>query len=98
MKIPTKKSNAKRAYLKPISITPGQFSSEKAIELQDYREDRFSGFFQNKYIKNDILEVIVLQEKDGLALIKLPGRLLEEPACSGSGCYLTIKKSDLKYI
>jgi len=84
----------KQAYLKNIKVGEGQFSNENAITLVDYNGTPTSGFFNSKFIKNAGLEVQVVDETEDLALIKIPGRMLEMPGDKG---YLTVKKSDLEY-
>lgn len=83
------------AYLKPISIRRGLFSGEKSVVLEDYEGYKTSGFFENEHITNGKLEVSVLQEKDELVLIHLPGRTLGIPGDKG---YLTVKKTQLEYV
>ena len=81
-------------YLKPISIRKGCFSSERSVVLEDFEGDKTSGFFENEHIIDGKLEVSVIQERDGLALIHLPGRTIEIPGEKG---YLTVKKTQLEY-
>ena len=84
-----------KAYLKNIQINEGMFSSEKTVCVRDYQGDESSGFIENQHIKKDKLEVTVIQRKNNLVLIKLPGRMLEVPGDKG---HLTVKKQDLQYI
>jgi hypothetical protein len=84
----------KKIYLKNIRVHDGQFSGEKGVVVKDYSGTETSGFFENKHLMDGELEVIVLQEKEGLALIKLPGIMLEPPGDKG---YITVKKSDIEY-
>ena len=97
---PSKKLNTSRAiqsrkvYLTSLSINDGLFSTEKAVVLTTYDGTKTSGFISNEKIKNGKLEVKVVDEKQGLCLVKLPGRMLEAPGDKG---YITVKKDDLKY-
>lgn len=83
------------AYLKPISIRKGVFSSEKSVVLEDFEGDKTSGFFENNHIINGKLGVTICQEESDLALIHLPGRTIEIPGDKG---YLTVKKTQLEYV
>ncbi|MDD5192661.1 MAG: hypothetical protein PHH54_04830 [Candidatus Nanoarchaeia archaeon] len=89
----------KKAYLKTVRISKGQFSCEKAVQVTTYDGTETSGFFEDEYIKEYIkdkgLLVTIIEEKDELALIKLPGRMLEAPGDKG---YITVKKQSLEYL
>lgn len=82
-------------YLEAVTIRKGCFSGEKSVVLEDFEGDKTSGFFENEHITNGKLEVTVCQEKDGLALIHLPGRTIGIPGDKG---YLTVKKTQLEYV
>jgi len=95
-----KKSNlpkalrSKKAYLTPLSIGEGMFSSENTIVLKTYDGTETSGFISNDKIKDGRLEVSIVKEKGELALINLPCRMSED---IGSDGYLTVKKQVLEY-
>ena len=83
------------AYLIPVEIHEGMFSSETCVVMKNSKGEEVSGFFQNEYIKEGKLEVMAGEEKNGLVLISIPGRTLED---DGSHGILTVKKSQLKYV
>lgn len=89
--------NEKKVYLKTLEVHEGQFSSEKALRLRDCNGRETSGFFENRYIKDGKLEVVVsseFSEGENCVLVKLPGRTIEVPGDKG---YLWVKKEDLEY-
>jgi len=84
-----------KAYLKTLQVSDGCFSGEKGVIIENYDGDKSSGFFENEHIKNGKLEVAVIKEKDGLALVKLPGRTMEGDGDKG---YITVNKKQLEAV
>jgi hypothetical protein len=83
-----------KAYLQPIRICSGVFFNEKNVVLEDYLGTRTFGFFDNKYLRNDKLEITLLEERGGLVEIKLPLRTIE---IRGDKEYLTVKRESIEY-
>jgi hypothetical protein len=81
-----------KTYLTNIKVSDGQFSGEKAIRVTDYSGTETSGFFENQHIREGKLEVIIVQEKGELVLIKLPGQMLEPPGDKG---YINVLKKQV---
>jgi|GEM_PF-3556714 len=82
-----------KAYLS-VKVSKGMLSDENSVWIEDYTGTATFGFFEKRHIKDGKLEVGVLEEKDNLILIKLPGRTMESPGDKG---YITVRKDDLEY-
>ena len=83
-----------KVYLKPIKISEGQFSNEKAVVLMCSDGTETAGFIEKEKLKQGRLEVSIVKEEGNLALVNLHCRMLEPPGDKG---YLTVKKTDLNY-
>ncbi len=81
-----------KAYLKPLKIYEGLFSSEKGVRIKDFTGEETSGFFESKHIKKGKLEVAVISEKGNLVLVELSGRTLEGVGDKG---YITVNREQL---
>lgn len=85
-------------------VSPGQFTGEYAISSHDHVGGQFSLFVDSSFVEHECgdisegvecegrVQVMVLEEKQGLALIKLPGRTF------ANGSTLTVKSSQLEAI
>jgi len=82
-------------------VNQGQFSDEYAIKGKLFNSKDFSMFVSCSYVKvdpppeqgnpvNGLMQVSVLEEKDDLVLISLPGQSFE------NGYTVTVKKDQLK--
>jgi hypothetical protein len=85
-------------------ISPGQFSEEYAVSARDYQNVQFSLFVNESFVEHECPEisegvecngrllVIVLDEKQDLALIRLPGRTFE------NGSTVTVRDNQLESV
>jgi hypothetical protein len=83
-------------------ISPGQFSGELAVSAQDFKDVKFSLFVDSAHVEHECPEigdgvecdgrliVDILEQKQGLALIRLPGRTF------GNGSTVTVRTSQLE--
>ncbi|WP_339910040.1 hypothetical protein [Symmachiella dynata] len=79
-------------------VSPGQFSGELSVKGDTFDSEGFSLFSQREFVVyaegeappvNGWIEVAVLDTRDGLALVKLPGQTLE------NGTTITVSESEL---
>lgn len=79
-------------------IEPGQFSGELSVQGDTFDSEGFSLFAPKEFVRQaegdecaseGWISVVVLETKDGLALVKLPGPTLE------NGTTVTVSESEL---
>ncbi len=80
-----------KTYLHIESISDGQFPSECAIVLCNYKNEQKSGFFQRRFIRDDKLEVKIIDRIDDKVLVQLPDQILE----GKGGYYITVNANDI---
>ncbi len=93
--------DARTTWLKCM-ISPGQFTGEFAISAQDHTGGTFSLFVNCDFVEHECGEieegiecegrllVLVLEERQGLSLIKLPGRTF------ANGSIVTVRSDQLE--
>jgi hypothetical protein len=97
----TKKVNAMngKKWLTCI-VSPGQFRDEFAVSGEDYQGEEFSLFTSREFVKLErdpldsqetpgYLQILVLEERGGLSLIRLPGQTFD------NGSSVTVKNDQL---
>ena len=85
------------AYLSLNSVEKGQFNNEYAISVFNSRNYMTSGFFPASSIKDNKLEVKIIQETKDLYMLEVPGRFLNGKEEAGRGCYITVKKDQVSF-
>ena len=83
------------AYITPMTIGPGAFSDEYAVSITNSNGNITSGFFSAENILDKRLEVKVLQTQGDIALVEIPGTLLNGPDSAGAGRYISVRKNTL---
>src|SRR5262245_34712368 len=81
--------------------SPGQFSDEVALRCRDYQNKEFSLFVYSEFVNLEAetsdnsevratVQVAILDEKDGLCLVKLPGQTFD------NGSTVTVSANQLE--
>lgn len=76
-----------------VTVADGMFPNERAIVLTDHSGDTYTLIVQADVISSDgVIQVRVIDVRDGVALIRLPGEVL------GAGSVISVQRSELQLV
>lgn len=76
-----------------VTVSDGMFPNERAIVLTDYNGANYTLIVSADMISSDgVIRVRVIDERGGLALIRLPGEAL------GTSSLISVQRSELQRV